>query len=90
MTDGVGFAVDQVLMIACRGAFRAVAGTVDGNRQQRPQQPGGGRLLGESQRCPDLGPGVAAQFVVGTHHQIRVVMTDLDRGPDAAAGHRAV
>ncbi len=33
MTDGIGFAVDQVLMIACRGAFRAVAGTVDGNRQ---------------------------------------------------------
>ena len=89
MTDGIGFAVHEILVIALRGAFRPVAGAVDRHRQQGTQQTRGGRLLGEPQGGPDLGPGVAAQFVVGTDDQIRVVMTDLDRGSDRATAQGA-
>ena len=72
--------IDQILVIALRGAFGPVARAVDRDRQQGTQQTRGGSPLGEAQGRPDLGPGVAAQLVVGADDQIRVVMPDLERG----------
>ena len=89
MTDGIGFPIDKVPVIGLRGAFRPVAGAVDRDREQGSKQTRGGSLLGETQGCPDLGPRVAAQFVVAADDQVRVVMTDLDRDPDAAPPPRA-
>ena len=46
MTDGIGLAKDQVLVVAfIRTPFGAIARTVDGNRQQCTQQASCSRLL---------------------------------------------
>ena len=79
MADGIGLAEHQVPVIApVASPFGPVAGTVDGDRQQRAEHASGCRALGQTERRADLGPGVAAEFVVDTDDQVRVVVADLE------------
>ena len=82
--NGIGLAVDEVLMIAHRSAFRSVADAIDRHGHQCPQQASSSRLLGETECRSDLYPGIASQFVVAADHQVRNVVSDLDRGSDTA------
>ena len=87
MADGIGLAEHQVPMIASvPGPLGPVAGTVDGDRQQRAEHASGCRALGQTERRADLGPGVTAEFVVDTDDQIGVVVADLERGAHPATG----
>ena len=84
MADRIRFPVDHIAVFPVR-PLCAVARTVGIDPQERGQQGTGRCLLYRTQGGGHLCPGVAAQLIVGTYHQVGIIVADLDGGADPAA-----
>ena len=61
-------------------AFGSIAGAVNRHRQQAAEEPIGGGFVVPHPAYRESRPRIAAEFIIGTHHRIRLVMPTLIEG----------